>query len=360
MEYRSATTAARSEKNLQRAEEWGIKALESPECDPVNDARAPYFLATEVYLKQKNYTKMAEMLDIAEERNTDQLLETPFKLGDIPVTTIGEGVLAYRDQEWAKIYNQAVEYIQMAEGGSKIDEQLKEELILLFREAKEKLEIAILLHPSKGENYSTLAAIHLKNQDMDAALNTANRGLEADITNSSLYQLKADISVQRDELDLARDLYLKSIEYSDDPGPIMRKLLFVYIDMGDNEKAIDYSNELLDKYPNDANLYYNVGVLYQRLAKDIQVRSKENFNKLNEMDTPSEVLINQVYAEFREVRKYAHNAKDYFYEASDLEQDENLDTKHAISEMKLAMNQMDDIFIPSIRKIAKTAGVVLD
>ncbi len=360
MEYRSATTAARSEKNLQRAEEWGIKALESPECDPVNDARAPYFLATEVYLKQKNYTKMAEMLDIAEERNTDQLLETPFKLGDIPVTTIGEGVLAYRDQEWAKIYNQAVEYIQMAEGGSKIDEQLKEELILLFREAKEKLEIAILLHPSKGENYSTLAAIHLKNQDMDAALNTANRGLEADITNSSLYQLKADISVQRDELDLARDLYLKSIEYSDDPGPIMRKLLFVYIDTGDNEKAIDYSNELLDKYPNDANLYYNVGVLYQRLAKDIQVRSKENFNKLNEMDTPSEELINQVYAEFREVRKYAHNARDYFYEASDLEQDENLDTKHAISEMKLAMNQMDDIFIPSIRKIAKTAGVVLD
>ena len=405
MEYRSATTAARSEKNLKRAEEWGLKALESPECDPVNDGRAPYFLATEVYLKQKNYIKMAEMLDIAEERNIDQLLETPFKLGDTPVTTIGEGVLAYRDQEWAKIYNQAVEYIQKAEGGSKKDKQLKEELILLFREAKEgsnianydliknynldisdmnldqfksaldqtqlpdpkkikkakeKLEIAILLHPSKGENYSTLAAIHLKNEDMDAAVATANRGLEADDTNSMLYELKADISLQRDDLDLARDLYLKSIEYSDDPGPIMRKLLFVYIDMDDNEKAIDYSNELLDKYPNDANLYYNVGVLYQRLAKDIQVRSKENFNKLNEMDTPSEELINQVYAEFREVRKYAHNAKDYFYEASDLEQDDNLDTKHAISEMKSAMNQMDDIFIPSIRKIAKTAGVVLD
>ena len=310
MEYRSATTAARSEKNLQRAEEWGLKALESPECDPVNDGRAPYFLATEVYLKQKNYIKMAEMLDIAEERNTDQLLETPFKLGDTPVTTIGEGVLAYRDQEWVKIFNNAVDLIQK----DKIEK------------AKEKIEIAILLHP----------------------------------TNSMLYELKADISVQKNELDSSRDLYYKSIEYSDDPGPIMRKLLFVYIDMGDNQKAIDYSNELLDKYPNDANLYYNVGVLYQRLAKDIQLRSKENFNKLNEMDTPSEVLINQVYAEFREVRKYAHNAKDYFYEASDLEQDENLDTKHAISEMKSAMNQMDDIFIPSIRKIAKTAGVVLD
>ena len=33
MEYRSATTAARSEKNLKRAEEWGIKALD---VEPLN------------------------------------------------------------------------------------------------------------------------------------------------------------------------------------------------------------------------------------------------------------------------------------------------------------------------------------
>ena len=78
------------------------------------------------------------------------------------------------------------------------------------------------------------------------------------------------------------------------------------------------------------------------------------------MDSPPEALISQVYSDFREVRKYANNAKDFFYEASDLEKDENLDTKHAISEMKSAMDQMDDIFIPSIRKIAKSAGVELN
>ena len=411
MEYRSATTAARSEKNLKRAEEWGIKALESPECDPVNDGRAPYFLATEVYLKQKNYIKMAEMLDIAEERNIDQLLETPFKLGDTPVTTIGEGVLAYRDQEWVKIFNKAVGLIQREK----------------IEDAKKQIEIAILLHPSKGENYSTLAAIHLKNENMNAALTTVNRGLEVDGTNSMLYELEADILLQVDSnaplldeqyknklillfksakegndvssydlikniglditnysleefvmklnelsedsdpekpnlatMKIAEESYLKAIKYSDDSGPVMRKLLFVYIDMGDNQKAIDYANELLNKYPNDANLYYNVGVLYQRLAKDIQIRSKENFNRLNEMDSPPGSLISQVYLDFREVRKYANNAKDFFYEASDLEKDENLDTKHAISEMKSAMDQMDDIFIPSIRKIAKSAGVELN
>ena len=390
MEYRSATTAARSEKNLQRAEEWGLKALESPECDPVNDARAPYFLATEVYLKQKNYIKVAEMLNIAEKRNSDQLLESPFKLGDTPVTTIGEGVLAYRDQEWVKIFNNAVDLIQK----DKIEN------------AKEKIEIAILLHPSKEENYSTLAAIHVKNEDMSAALTAANRGLEVDDTNSMLYELKADISVQRDELDLAIDFYLKSIEYSDDPGPIMRKLLFVYIDMGDNEKAIDYSNELLDKYPNDADLYYNVGVLYQRLTIEMFDPTRELFLKTDE--NSSNETIKSIFDSFKTSRKYAYNSKDYFLQASDLEsgidkeellllfksaKDGNdisnyelikkykldlnnltleefeiiLDqigskysSNEAVTEMRKLMKQIDELFIPSIRETAKSAGVVLD
>ena len=60
------------------------------------------------------------------------------------------------------------------------------------------------------------------------------------------------------------------------------------------------------------------------------------------------------------MRKFASLSKDYFYEALDLEQEENMDTKNAISEMKSAINQMDDIFIPSIRKIAKSAGVELN
>ena len=43
-----------------------------------------------------------------------------------------------------------------------------------------------------------------------------------------------------------------------------------------------------------------------------------------------------------------------------MKQEENIDTKNAISEMKLAINQMDDIFIPSIRETAKSAGIELD
>ena len=346
MEYRSATTAARSEKNLKRAEEWGLKALESPECNPATDAWAPFFLATEVYLLQKNYSNMAKMLDIAEKRNPDQLLEKPFKLGDIPVETISEGVEAHRDQEWSKIYNKAIDYIQK----NKINN------------AKKKIETAILIYPQKEENYLTLAAIYIENQDMDAALTTANRGLDADDTSSLLYQLKADILLQnnpdKSKMESAKELFIIAIKYSDDPGPIMRKLLFIYIDMGDNQRAINYSNELLDKYPNDADLYYNVGVLYQRLTVEMFDPTRGHFLKTTNESSPE--TIREVYDSFITVRKYAYNSKDFFLQANDLELDENLSTRDAVSEMGKLMDQIDELFIPSIRETARSAGIELD
>ncbi len=342
MEYRSATTAARSEKNLKRAEEWGLKALDSPECNPNMDGQAPYFLATEVYLKQKKYKEMAEMLTLAADRNPDQLLENPFKLGDTPVKTIGEGVQAYRDQEWAKIYNHAVELIQ------------KEKV----EKAKEQIEIAVLLHPSKSENYSTLAAIHMQNNDIEMALEIVERGLAANNESSILYQLKADIFSQSGEYLKAKESYLKSIEYADDPGPIRRKLLFIYIDLGENQKAIDESNILLDSYPNDPDLYYNVGVLYQRLTLEIFDPARDEF-----LETTAESgaeSITKLYHNFKTTRQYAYNSRDYFLQASDLELEGNLSTKDAVGEMKKLMKQIDDLFIPSLRETAREAGVDLD
>ena len=349
MEYRSATTAARSEKDLKRAEEWGLKALRSPGCNPSTDAYAPFFLATEVYLQQKKYAQMAEMLTLAEQRNPDQPLEKPFKLGDTPVETTREGVEAFRDQEWTKVYNKAVDYIQK----DKIDK------------AKKKIELAILIHPKKGENYSTLATIYIENENIDAALEITNRGLEADYTNSLLYQIKADLLLKGSDpkllnlaLKKAEESLLKAIDYSDNPGPIMRKLLFVYIDMGDNQRAIDYSNELLDKYPNDADLYYNVGVLYQRLTVQMFDPTRESF--LITTEESSSETIRKVYNSFIKARKYAYNSKDYFLQSSDLELDKNLSTREAVSEMDKLMDQIDEIFIPSIRATARTAGIELE
>ena len=341
MEYRSATTAARSEKNLNRAEEWGLKALESAECNPSSNALAPYFLATEVYLNQKDYRKMAEMLGIAEKRNPDQLLENPFKLGETPIQTIGEGVKAYREQEWVKIYNKTVNLIK------------KEKI----EKALEQIEIAILIAPQKVENYSTLSAMHLKNDNIESAISAIDRGLAVNDKNAMLYQMKADIASNNNELKTARGLYLKAIEHSNDPGPIMRKLLFIYIDLGENQQAIDYSNQLMNKFPNDPNLYYNVGVLYQRLTLGVFDPARDLFLKTTVESDPS--TITGIYESFKTARQYAYNSKDYFLQASDLELDENISSTEAVSEMRKLMDQIDELFIPSIRETARSSGVEL-
>ena len=138
----------------------------------------------------------------------------------------------------------------------------------------------------------------------------------------------------------------------------MRKLLFVYIDLGDNQKAIDYSNELLDKYPNDADLYYNIGVLYQRLTVEMFDPTRVLFLETTESSTKEN--IKKVYDSFKTARKYAYNSKDYFLQAGDLELDENISTREAVKEMGKLMDQIDELFMPSIRETARSAKVNLE
>ena len=75
---------------------------------------------------------------------------------------------------------------------------------------------------------------------------------------------------------------------------------------------------------------------------------------------PEANLIRETYRGFKQLRIYANYAKDYFYEASDLEEEKISGTKNAISDMKRAIKQMDDIFIPSIQETARSSGIELD
>ena len=121
---------------------------------------------------------------------------------------------------------------------------------------------------------------------------------------------------------------------------------------GRTKKAIDYSEELLNKYPDDADLYFNIGVLFQRLAIEMFDPARELYLILSE--NPSEDDLNNIYNQFKNSRKYAYNARDYFLSASDLEIEGDGSSGKAAKEMKKLMKQIDEIFIPSIREIAKS------
>ena len=53
-------------------------------------------------------------------------------------------------------------------------------------------------------------------------------------------------------------------------------------------------------------------------------------------------------------------ASDTLFKKSDLELDENISTNEAVSEMRKLMDQIDELFIPSIRETAKSAGIELE
>jgi hypothetical protein len=102
MEFTTAKTSARSEKNLKKAEEFGVKAL-SMEVH-ASDASVPYFLAIEIYKPQRKWVEMAQMLEEAMERNPIQKLDKPIILDknninkDNVLTTIEQAVGAYRKE----------------------------------------------------------------------------------------------------------------------------------------------------------------------------------------------------------------------------------------------------------------------
>ena len=346
MEYRSATTAARSEKNLKKAEEWGLKALYI-EADSSN-AHIPYFLAIEVYKPRKEWIKMAEMLDEAVRRNPTQKLERPIILDKENVTrenvllTIEEGAKTYREEEWTKLYNLSVEYFQKDE----------------FESAIQNLDIAIKMDPSRGESYGTLAALHLQSENQEIAKEIALLGSKNAPGYALNYQVLADIAIKGGNLDEAEKYYEIAIANTENPGPVMRQLIFLYIDKGETQKAIDYSDVLLNKYPNDPDLYYNIGVLFQRLAIEAFDPARELYLHLSE--PPSSKEVKQVFKQFSNSRKYAYNARDYFLQASDLEIEGDGNSGRAAKEMRKLMKQIDEIFVPSIREIARSQKIELN
>lgn len=341
MEYRSATTAARSEKNLKKAEEWGLKAL-AIEADSSN-AHVPYFLAIEVYKPQKNWVKMAEMLDLSVRRNSTQKLERPIVIDrDNIFLTIEDGARIYREEEWGKLYNLSVEYFQKNK----------------FKLAMQNLDIAIKMDPSRGESYGTLSALYLQQENEEAAKEIALLGSKNAPGYALNYQILADIAIKAENLDEAEKHYETAIANTDEPGPIMRQLIFLYIDKGETQRAIDYSDVLLNKYPNDPDLYFNIGVLFQRLALDAFDPARELYLGLSE--PPSSKDVKGVFTKFSNSRKYAYNARDYFLQASDLEIEGDGSSSGAAKEMRKLMKQIDDIFIPSIREIARSQNIELN
>ena len=317
-----------NENNLVKAEEFFKKALI---IEPEN-ALVPYLYARDILMPEERWDEMTEMFDRANTINPDTPLEKPIIIDGNVYSTVSEGAEAYREQEWGKIFNKAVELY---------DNKQKSEAI-------ELLNLAIKVYPKKGNTYATLSSLYIENNDLSLAEKTANAGLKQDSENLDILQVSADIAQKKGNLEQAVSFMEKALSLADEKGKLLRKLIYIFIDMGDFETAIEYSMRAIREYPNDPDIYYNVGVLYQKMAIELFEPARTRFVEESNKDNWDKDIMNEIYEDFTKARSLCVDAKDYFLDSADLEGDDS-GSAHAVAEMKKTINQLDNIFIPSVR-----------
>ena len=355
MEFRSAKSAARAEQDLVRGEKFALDALNMD--IEKDNALVPYFLATEIYKPQERWEEMAVMLDEAISRNPEQKLPSPIILDpdnptkDNILLTVEQGASAYREEAWVMLFNQAIELRNSNE----------DELA--------KLILCLKIDNSRPETYNALVSYYAEKNDLKTARNYVEQGLQAN-ESAALCEIKAKLllsefadSGNKDLLIESETMYLKAIDLlsgnSDAIDKLKKQLIFVYIDMGKNQKAIDISTELLDIYYDDPDLYYNVGVLYQQLAMQLYESAVVIYKEINnESSTLSNSTIKKAHTDFVQSRIYAEQSKIYFLDANDMEIQET-GSREAAKEMRNLIKSLDT-FISSIKSIATDKGINLD
>jgi len=328
MEFTTAKTALRSEKDFVRAEEWLKKALKAD----TTDAMVAYVYATEILKPQKRYKKMASMLDLATKRNPNQKLETPFMWEDKPVITVNDGVQAYKEQEWTVIYNSGIDFYQNNELDKAID----------------LLETALLFLPNDGSTYGTLGALYIEKKDLDKAGEVLKKGLSFDPNNPSLLEMSATYFVQLNDLVNAESILIKALNLSKNPGNILRQLVFVQIDLEKYESAIEYSLQALRDFPNEPDIYYNVAVLYQKMGINKFDTAREKYINISNKENKNKKVLDSIFNDFKEARTFFVDSKDYFLTVTDLNPDDEI-SYDAVKEIKKMLKQLDELFIPSVR-----------
>ena len=342
MEYRSATTSVRSERDLKKGEQYALKALSMQEHE--NDARVAYFLAIEIYKPRRNWEKMNEMLDIAMDRNPEQSLERPFRLDDgTVVKTISDAVTIYKEQIWMNLFNQTVELVD----AERFDDAIKK-----INLAKSVLE--------KVDNYVTSCLLYMQLEDLENAKKDLEKALKLDPDNARVLEISGDFSQNESDLTAALTFYEKALELSKNNKDLIEKLIFIHVELENYDQAITLSDELLSNNPDNPDLYFNVGVIYQRLGTTLYEEVIENYKILINQDKLNASFIQSTYSKGIKALDMIQLALDYFIDSSMLEIDENTETEVAMSEMKRLRKNIKDIYLQSIKQIALDNNVTLN
>jgi tetratricopeptide (TPR) repeat protein len=347
IEFTSAKTKARSERNLKEAEKYALQAMELEVHQ--NDAEVPYFIATEIYKPQKKWVQMSEMLDEAMRRNPEQKLKEPKYLVDTEnitrenykesiAYTIGQAVLAYRKELWVSLYNESI---------TKFNNGNNDEAIELLR-------LTIDLDPNNVKSYVTLSKAYRLNDQLDLSKNTIDLGLDLNKIESDqkaeLHIIKAEIFKQGGEYVAAISNYTQAYNETKSMHSMI-ELLNLNLLSENWPESIQWAEKIYeDLYLIDevhaTDVLFNIALAYRETASRYYNLGIKVIEQLNEETPLSRSELQECINNYNIALEYFDQSRDFFLEAEDMG---SYDASSRAAQIKQYMRSIEDDLIPLIQ-----------
>ena len=333
MEFTTAKTSARSEKNLKKAEEYGVLAL-SMEAH-VSDASVPYFLAIEIYKPQRKWIDMAIMLEEAMKRNPTQQLERPLTIDNKILKTVEEAVGRFRKELWVNLYNGALSLYEKNN----------------FEEAMKQFYMALDVDPLNSTTYIALAKFHKENENFEEAINIINSGLQLENISieakTELYLIEAEIDKEQQNYPSALSKYKNAYNETASITSIL-SILEINLITENYLEAIEWGERAMgNRAQLDPSyfgyLLYNIGLAYRGAGSQYYDKAADIINMINEGEDVGLSLKTDGLNNLNLSKENFSTARDYFLDA-DVEEMEEAGPRE--KQMKNIIKEINSVYIP--------------
>ena len=342
VEFTSAKTKARSERNLKDAEMYAIKAL-SIEAH-AQDAQVPYFLATEIYKPQKKWDKVVEMFDEAMKRDSEAMLLQPLMYDGKPITRMQDQISIYYENElWFIIFNQAIKAYE--------NDSTNPEIIRL-------LELAMYIDPNNVKAYILLATTYDSNKKIDESKNIVNRALDINgikgDEKAKLCGIMAELYKQEGNYTEGVSSYKQAYDFyetlDDENGKMsaMVAILSLNLLLEDWMESIQWAEKIYEDFylineDNEMDILFNISLAYNNAASSYYNTAGNVFNS----DNPKRSELQESMNNYNIAYEYFDIARDYFMELEDMGSENG--ASMAI-QVKGYMDLIDETQIPFVKK----------
>ena len=342
VEFTSAKTKARSERNLKDAENYALQAL-SLEAH-AQDAQVPYFLATEIYKPQKNWTKVVEMFDEAMKRDSEAMLLQPLMYNNEPIYKMQDQInIYYKNELWFILFNKAVKMYE--------DDLTDPEIINL-------LELAMYVDPNNVKAYILLATTYNINENLNAAKELINNALKLESLEveekarlcsilAEFYKQENNYSDGIDSYMQAYDFY-KSIDDTDGLMSSMVGILGLNLLLEDWLKSIQWAEKIYEDFylvseENEIDILFNISLAYNNAASSYYNIAGEVFNS----DNPTRAALQESMNNYNIAFEYFDIARDFFMELEDMGSENGASMAVQVKDY---MDLIEDTQIPFVQK----------